>query len=99
MSSYFMFNQKKKRDTAGPSAAVIRYDEGKDQIPTIVAHGKGAIAQQIIALAKENDIPMQEDATLVANLIDMDLGENIPPQLYSVIAEILLMVEEMERNS
>lgn len=94
-----MFNHKRKKELNGPSAAVIRYDEGKDQVPTVVAHGSGAIAQQIIALAKDNGIPMQEDASLVENLIDMDLGENIPPQLYSVIAEILLMIEEMEQNS
>lgn len=41
---------------------------------------------------------MQEDAKLVENLIDMDLGDNIPPQLYSVIAEILLLIEEMEKS-
>lgn len=92
------FNQKQKRGLNGRSAAVIRYDEGKDQAPTIVAHGKGAIANQIIALAKENGIPLQEDPLLVENLIDMDLGDNIPPQLYSVIAEILLMIEEMEKE-
>jgi flagellar biosynthesis protein len=93
------FNQKHRRELNGRSAAVIRYDEGKDRAPTIVAHGKGAVANQIIALAKENGIPLQEDPLLVENLIDMDLGDNIPPQLYSVIAEILLMLKEMERES
>ncbi len=93
------FNQKQRRETNGPSAAVIRYDQGIDQVPTVVAHGKGAVAKQIIELAKENDIPMQEDPLLVENLIDMDLGDNIPPQLYSVIAEILLMIEEMEQEA
>ena len=41
---------------------------------------------------------MQEDSALVANLLDMDLGDNIPPQLYSVMAEILLLIEEIEKN-
>ena len=59
---------------------------------------KDIVAQQIIELAKENDIQMQEDSALVANLLDMDLGDNIPPQLYSVMAEILLLIEEMEKK-
>ena len=41
---------------------------------------------------------IQEDSTLVANLLDMDFGENIPPQLYSVMAEILLLIEEMDKK-
>lgn len=97
--NYRWFNQKQQREVNGRSAAVIRYEEGKDEAPTVIAHGKGAIASQIIALAKENDIPLQQDSSLVGNLIDMDLGESIPPQLYSVIAEILLMIEEMEQEA
>lgn len=90
------FNQTKRRLQNGPTAAVIRYDEG--DTPKVVAHGKGEIANQIIALAKENNISMQEDPLLVENLLQMDLGDNIPPQLYSVMAEILLLIEEMEKN-
>ncbi|SIF44587.1 FlhB domain protein [Mycobacteroides abscessus subsp. abscessus] len=41
---------------------------------------------------------MQEDAGLLQNLLDVDLGGNIPPQLYSVIAEVFLLLEEMEKN-
>ncbi len=90
------FNQKQRRQMNGPTAAVIRYDEG--DAPKVVAHGTGHVAHQIIDLAKQNGIAMQEDARLVENLLDMDLGDNIPPQLYSVMAEILLLIEEMEKN-
>jgi len=92
------YNQKKRKELNGPSAAVIKYDEETGKSPTIVAQGKGQVAQQIIALAQQNNIHMQEDSSLVANLLDMDLGDNIPPQLYSVMAEILVLIEEMERN-
>lgn len=91
------FNHKQRKVVNGPSAAVIRYDENSDS-PQIVAHGKGHVANQIIELAKKNNIHMQEDPMLVENLIDMDLGENIPPQLYSVMAEVLLLIEEMEKK-
>lgn len=93
------FNQKQKRTVNGPVAAVIRYDQDRDQVPVVVAQGKGQIAQHIINMAKENDIPLQEDSLLVENLIDMDLGDNIPPQLYAVVAEVLLLIEEMEKNT
>lgn len=91
------FNFKKRKVANGSSVAVISYDQEKDA-PNIVAQGKGAIAQRIIELANQNNVPIQEDSTLISNLIDMDLGDNIPPQLYSVIAEIFIMLEEMEKN-
>lgn len=92
------YNQKKRKEVNGQQAAVIKYDEENGKSPIVVAQGKGRVAQQIIELAKENHIHMQEDSSLVANLLDMDLGENIPPQLYSVMAEILLLIEEMDKE-
>ncbi|MFT9849579.1 EscU/YscU/HrcU family type III secretion system export apparatus switch protein [Aneurinibacillus sp. REN35] len=72
--------------------AVIRYDKENDKAPTIVAQGRGAVAEKIIAKAKEHDIPMQEDGLLLENLLNLDLGSNVPPQLYQVVAEVLLLV-------
>lgn len=92
------FNQVNRRKLNGPSAAVIRYDEANGEEPQIVAQGKGYVAQKIIDLAKENNIHLEEDTMLLENLLDLDLGDNIPPQLYAVIAEMLLLIEEMERN-
>ncbi|ASA96940.1 MULTISPECIES: EscU/YscU/HrcU family type III secretion system export apparatus switch protein [Anoxybacillus] len=91
------FNQKRKREVNGPSAAVIRYEQG-DKAPTVVAHGRGYVAEKIIELAKQNGVPIEQDATLVQHLLDLDLGDTIPPQLYAVIAEILILIEKMERN-
>ena len=92
------YNQKRRKEINGPQAAVVKYDEETGKAPVVVAQGKGQVAQQIIELAKENDIQIQEDSALVANLLDMDLGDNIPPQLYSVMAEILLLIEEMDKK-
>jgi flagellar biosynthesis protein len=92
------FDLNKKKDLEGQSVVALRYKDGEDDKPVIVAHGKGAVAERILELAKENDIPMQEDASLVNDLIDMDLGTNVPPQLYHVIAEVLIMLEEIENS-
>lgn len=87
------FIKKKKK---GKMAAALHYDEKSDEAPRIIARGRDGIAAKIIKMAKEKNIPIEEDIGLVADLIDMDLGENVPPQLYSVIAEILLLIERME---
>jgi flagellar biosynthesis protein len=96
MKSRF-YNQKNRKNINGPSAAVIRFNE-QDSSPAVIAQGRGQVAAKIIEMAKEHSIHIEDDASLVQNLLDIDLGDNIPPQLYSVMAEILLLIEEMERN-
>jgi flagellar biosynthesis protein len=92
------FNQKKRQQINGPTAAVIRYDEETGKSPTVVAQGTGYVAQKIIELAKQHNVHIQEDPLLVQNLLNLDLGNSIPPQLYAVIAEILILIEEIEKN-
>lgn len=92
------FNQKSRRQLNGPSAAVIKYDDDVSKSPTIVAQGSGAVAQKIIELAQKNNIHLQEDSSLLQNLLDIDLGDSVPPQLYGVIAEIFILLEELEKN-
>ncbi len=96
--NYQFSNQIKRKNVNGQAAAVIRYNEDAGQAPSVVAQGKGDVAKQIISLAQQHDIPLQEDSRLIGELLDMDLGESIPPQLYAVMAEILLLVEELEKK-
>lgn len=88
-------NSTKRRQLNGQSVAVIRYDETDGGTPSVIAQGTGVLAERIIELARQHGVQMQEDEQLVQHLLDLDLGDNIPPQLYSVIAEILLLIEEM----
>ncbi|KIL42983.1 EscU/YscU/HrcU family type III secretion system export apparatus switch protein [Jeotgalibacillus campisalis] len=91
------FNQAARKKVNGPSAAVIRYDENGGS-PSVVAQGSGALGKRIIELAQQHNVHLEEDESLLANLLDIDLGDSIPPQLYSVIAEMLILIEEMEKN-
>lgn len=93
---YKNINQSQRRKNSGMMAAAIHYDGSDDGAPKVTASGKGLIAAKIIEMAKAKSIPIEEDTSLVSELIDMDLGDNVPPQLYSVIAEILLLIERME---
>ena len=63
------YNQKRRKEMNGPQAAVVKYDEESGKAPIVVAQGKGRVAQQIIELAKENDIQIQEDSALVCQSI------------------------------
>jgi len=77
-------------------AIAIEYDP-LDTAPKIVATGKGAVAERIIEKAKEAAVPVHEDAKLAGTLSKLDIGEYIPPELYEVVAEILVFVDKMEK--
>lgn len=76
-------------------AAALSYKEG-EQAPVVTALGKGEVAERIIKTAEENDVPIFENSDLVATLLHLDLGQEIPPELYSVVAEVLVFVSNVE---
>ena len=76
-------------------AVALLYDREKADAPQVVASGKGVIAQKIIETAREAGIYIQEDPDLVEILSKVPLGEEIPPELYQTIAEVLSFVYQM----
>ena len=79
-------------------AAALQYDIDKDNAPKIIASGKGDIAQKILEKAKEENIKIEKDQDLVEILVQMEIGEEIPPELYEVIAEILSFIYNLEEK-
>lgn len=77
-------------------AVALVYNPG-DQAPTILAAGKGALAEKIIEKAKEADVPLYKDDKLADTLSKLEIGDMIPPELYKVVAEILVFVDEMDK--
>jgi flagellar biosynthesis protein len=69
--------------------AALRYDHPTDRAPKVVARGEGHVAERILALAREHGIPVHEDRELVDVLARLDLEEDIPGEVYQVVAEIL----------
>lgn len=69
------------------------------EAPRIVASGEGAIAESIIARAREFGVPVHESRELVAALMHFDLDQRIPPALYVAVAEVLAWVYRMEHDS
>lgn len=80
-----------------PRAAALRYRRGEDRAPVVVAAGQGLVAERILAIAREEGIPIHQDRALVDTLSRMDLEEEIPAELYLVVAEILAFIYRAAR--
>jgi flagellar biosynthesis protein len=81
-----------KAPTAITKAAAIQYDKGSDQAPIVTASGRGAIAEQILAIAFERGIKVREDAELVEILSLIEVDSPIPVEAFAAVAEILAYV-------
>lgn len=77
-------------------AVALSYEPG-DEAPRIVAAGKGELAERIIETAKESNVPLYKDSKLAGTLGRLEIGDTIPPELYEVVAEILLFVDDMDK--
>ena len=84
-------------------AVALKYDREADQAPRLSAKGKGYLAEQIIALAKEHGIEIREDTDLAVLLSKIDVDAPIPLEAYAAVAEILAYVykanDRMKRQS
>ena len=71
-------------------AVALHYD--KSGAPRVVAKGKGTIGAKIIEVAKAHDIPIEENEVLAGALSNVEIGDEIPPDLYKAVAEVLVFV-------
>jgi flagellar biosynthesis protein len=71
-------------------AVALHYD--KTGAPRVVAKGRGSIGEKIIELAKAHDIPIEENEVLAGALANIELGDEIPTELYKAVAEVLVFV-------
>ena len=79
-------------------AAALKYDENNDVVPRVIATGRGRVADMIIEKAVEAEIPVVEDAALVSSLLMLELGEEIPPELYRSVAKILAFLYDLDKG-
>lgn len=82
--------------TKRKTAVALSYDKG-DAAPKILATGVGEVAEKIIETAQKADVPLYEDAPLASTLSKLEIGDAIPPELYDVVAEILVFVNDMDQ--
>jgi len=73
-------------------AVALRYNTQKENAPKIVAKGKGKIAERIIKIAEENELPIKKDEDLVELLTKIEIDKEIPENLYKAVAEVFSFI-------
>jgi flagellar biosynthesis protein len=82
-----------KRD----QAVALEYDS-RDAAPVVTAKGEGLVARRIVEIAQAADVPIVEDAALVSALLSLELGQEIPVELYEAVARILSWIYRLEKG-
>ena len=83
------------KETERKTAVALSYDVG-DTAPKILATGKGYVAEKMIEVAKQENVPLHKDEKLANTLSKLEIGDYIPKELYGVVAEILVFVDRVE---
>ena len=79
-------------------AVALKYKPGQENAPKVTAKGIGSVAEKIIDIARKQGIPVKDDPDLVEVLSRLDLDEEIPPELYVIVAELLAFVYSLNRK-
>jgi flagellar biosynthesis protein len=88
----FKVSRKVENDATPLIATALQYEPEKDGAPRVIASGQRKIAEQILAEANKHGIPIYEDWGLTAALGSVNVGEEIPQELYNVVAEVLAYI-------
>lgn len=87
-----------RQQTPFKKAVALKYAPGVQAAPVVVAKGRGHVAEAILQKAREHGVPVQEDASLVEVLSKLDLDQEIPAELYQLVAEILSFVYRSDQR-
>ena len=87
-----------KTPTQAKQAVALRYKREEDQAPKVSAKGRGFLAEKMIEIARANQIPIREDKNLVQILSRLELEQEIQPEVYRAVAEILSFIYRMSQR-
>ncbi|HEY7556417.1 MAG TPA: EscU/YscU/HrcU family type III secretion system export apparatus switch protein [Candidatus Binatia bacterium] len=79
-------------------AVALRYEPRKDRAPKIAAKGRGHVAEEILELALQHNIPIREDKNLLQILSRLDLHQEVPGEVYKAVAEILAFIYRLSNR-
>lgn len=92
-----MVDKNKDRNKEKPKTAIALEYNPQDGAPKVIASGRGLLAEKIIERARESEVPIHQDDKLADTLSRLEIGDMIPPELYEVVAEILVFVDSMDK--
>lgn len=87
-----------QENIADKRAVALRYEPQRQQAPKVVAKGRGFVAENILAAAQKNAIPVYQNKSLVNMLMALELDREIPPELYRTVAEVLAYVYRIDKR-
>lgn len=85
-----------KTDLKRKTAVALEYSPN-EEAPRVIASGKGLLAERIIEKGRDSNVPVHQDGKLADTLSRLEIGDMIPPELYEVVAEILVFVDQLEK--
>ncbi len=88
----FRIKRRTENEAMPLTATALQYEAEKGGAPRVVASGRRKVAEQILAEARKHNITIYEDTALTTALSSVNLGEEIPPELYEVVAQVLAYV-------
>lgn len=84
---------------ATQQAVALKYDMERDSAPRVIAKGRGHVAENILAAAQKNAVPVYQNKTLVNMLMALEIDREIPPELYRAIAEVMAYVYRIDKKA
>ncbi len=80
-------------------AVALKYKAYEEMAPKIVAKGKGELAKKIIEKAKEFDVPLFQNEELADMLLNVEIGEEVPPKMYEAVVEVFIWLYKLEEKA
>jgi len=80
-------------------AVALKYKAYEDLAPKVIAKGKGEIAKKIIEKAKKYDVPLFQNEEMANMLLNVDVGEEIPPKMYEAVVEVFIWLYKLEEKA
>lgn len=77
----------------------LKYNSEKDNAPKIVAQGTGYTAEKIKEIAMKHNVPIYKDESLSQQLYNLSIGDEIPNELYQIVAEVLSFVADIDKKN
>ncbi|WP_042354004.1 EscU/YscU/HrcU family type III secretion system export apparatus switch protein [Bacillus rubiinfantis] len=88
----------RQKQTKPIRAVALSYQPGEQAVPIVTAKGSGFVAEKIIETAKDHDVPIQQDTSLVELLSQLQINERIPEELYQAVAEVFAFIYHVDRH-
>ncbi|MDR1731910.1 MAG: EscU/YscU/HrcU family type III secretion system export apparatus switch protein [Synergistaceae bacterium] len=92
----------KSPDSRSPQrdgAVALKYDQKHDTAPVVTASGEGFIARRIVEVAQAANVPIVKDAALVSALLSLELGQEVPVELYDAVARVLAWIYKLDKGA